>query len=122
MHVDGVIRIRRVGALGKQERAREGAHDYGNDPSKHGLAKHNTVDAAAAFEESHTSGGANLLGGRGRKKQRDVQFITKSRSYVESCLWKSATEIKKVTRRGGEVSYARLLADRQGCWKSQRVL
>ena len=30
---------------------------------------------------------------------------------MESCLWKSETEIEKVTRRGGEVRYARLLAD-----------
>ena len=58
--VDGVIRIRRVGTLGKQERARQGAHDDGDDPPKDRLSEHHTVDAARAFKESHASGSTHL--------------------------------------------------------------
>ena len=58
--VDGVECVRRIGSLGEDERASQGTHHDGDDPSEHGLAEHNTVDTASTLEKSHASSGTHL--------------------------------------------------------------
>ena len=58
--LDGVERVGRIGSLGEDERASQGTHHDGDDPSEHGLAEHNTVNAASTLEKSHTSSGTHL--------------------------------------------------------------
>lgn len=55
-----VERVGRVGSLGENDRARDGAHHDGDDPSEHGLAEYNTVDATRTLEKTHTSCGTHL--------------------------------------------------------------
>ena len=58
--VDSIVSVGRVGALGKEQRARQGTHDDSDYPSEHGLSENNTVDAAGALKKSHASGSTHL--------------------------------------------------------------
>ena len=55
-----VVSIVSVGALGKDQQARQTADDDSGCPSEHDLPDDNTVDAAGALNESHASGSTHL--------------------------------------------------------------
>lgn len=58
--VDGVVHVRRVRSLGKDNGAGQGAHDDRDDPPEHSLAKDLAVHATSSLQQSHTGRSADL--------------------------------------------------------------